>query len=261
MIGFILGTSEGKEFLSLINKYTDKIVVSTATNYGGELLKNYKVHHINTKPLDKEDMKNLIREFSLTVLVDASHPYAKEVSINAMEACLESSIEYVRYERNGILEQCDDKRIIRVKDYNKLKDIIENILKDDNVEGTILNTTGSNNIYTLMNLNIDCRMIHRILPSPSILKKIVDLGVDIEDIVAIKGPIGYELNKAFISQYKAKAMITKDSGAEGGVEEKLKACIDMNIKLIVIEKPKINYGKVFNDKKELIRFLKNKFTL
>lgn len=261
MIGFILGTSEGKEFLSLMNKYTDKIVVSTATNYGGELLKKYKIYHMNTKPLDKEDMKNLIREFSLTVLVDASHPYAKEVSINAMEACIESSIEYVRYERSGILEKCHDKRIIRIKDYNELKRIIENILTDDNKERTILNTTGSNNIHTLMNLNINCRMIHRILPSPTILKKIIDLGVDIGDIVAIKGPIGYELNKAFIGQYNAKAMITKDSGSEGGVEEKLKACIDMDIKLVVIEKPQINYGKVFNDKKELVKFLRHKFIL
>ena len=39
MIGLILGTSEGKKLLSLINKYTEDIFVSTATEYGGELLK------------------------------------------------------------------------------------------------------------------------------------------------------------------------------------------------------------------------------
>ena len=43
MIGFILGTSEGKKILSLINKYTDEIAVSTATSYGGQLLKEYKI--------------------------------------------------------------------------------------------------------------------------------------------------------------------------------------------------------------------------
>ena len=34
MIGFILGTSEGKKILSLMNNYTDNIAVSTATSYG-----------------------------------------------------------------------------------------------------------------------------------------------------------------------------------------------------------------------------------
>ena len=42
MIGLILGTVEGKKILSLLNKFTEDIFVSTATEYGGELLKNYK---------------------------------------------------------------------------------------------------------------------------------------------------------------------------------------------------------------------------
>lgn len=33
MIGFVLGTGEGRAILSFINKYTDEIVVSTATQY------------------------------------------------------------------------------------------------------------------------------------------------------------------------------------------------------------------------------------
>ena len=33
MIGFILGTSEGKEILSSMNEVTEHIVVSTATKY------------------------------------------------------------------------------------------------------------------------------------------------------------------------------------------------------------------------------------
>ncbi len=30
------------------------------------------------------------------------------------------------------------------------------------------------------------------------MNDLIDLGVKIEDIIAIKGPIGYELNKAFL---------------------------------------------------------------
>ena len=42
MIALILGTSEGREFLQNLKGFEDKIVISTATEYGGELLKEYK---------------------------------------------------------------------------------------------------------------------------------------------------------------------------------------------------------------------------
>lgn len=253
MIGFILGTSEGKKFLSLINEYTDEIVVSTATAYGGELLSNYKVKHINTEPLDKEGLNKLIEDFNIKVLVDASHPYAEIVSKNAMESCREANIEYIRYERLGVLSNDDNENIIKVKSYEELESVINNI------PGNILNTTGSKNIGKILNLNINNRVIHRILPSWQILKAVLELGVAVDDIVAIKGPIGYELNKGFIYQDNIKAIITKDSGVQGGVVEKLQAVIDTNIKLIVIEKPQIEYGKIFNDEEEVIKYIKGKY--
>lgn len=40
MIGLILGTSEGKEILDLLNKFTDDILISTATQYNGEIGKS-----------------------------------------------------------------------------------------------------------------------------------------------------------------------------------------------------------------------------
>lgn len=255
MIGFILGTSEGKKFLSLINEYTDEIVVSTATEYGGELLSDFKVKHINTKPLDKEGLNKLIKDFNLKVLVDASHPYAEVVSKNAMESCKESNIEYIRYERLGVLSKENSENIIKVKSYEELENVINNI------SGTILNTTGSKNIGKILNLNIKNRIIHRILPSWKILKEVLELGVAVEDVVAIKGPIGYELNKGFIYQDNIKALITKDSGIQGGVLEKLKAVIATNIKLVVIEKPEIEYGKVFNEETEIVNYIKEKYKI
>ena len=253
MIGFILGTSEGKKFLSLINEYTEDIIVSTATEYGGELLSDYKVKHINTKPLDKDGLNKLIKDFNIKVLVDASHPYAEIVSKNAMESCKESNIEYIRYERLGALSKENSKNIIRVKSYEELETVINNI------PGNILNTTGSKNIGKILSLNIENRVIHRILPSWQILKEVLELGVEVSDVVAIKGPIGHELNKGFIYQDNIKAIITKDSGVQGGVLEKLKAITDTNIKLIVIEKTKIEYGQVFNKEEEIVNYLKIKY--
>ena len=62
MIAFILGTSDGRKLLREINKFTDDILLSTATTYGGELLKEYKYRYLNTTPLNKEELKKLLKE-------------------------------------------------------------------------------------------------------------------------------------------------------------------------------------------------------
>ena len=250
MVGFILGTSEGKEFLSLANKYTDKIIVSTATSYGGELLKEYKIHHLNTEPLDKEGLKKLINKFNIKALVDASHPYAKEVSKNAREACKEANTHYVRYERPGVLQGIEDRRIMRVTSYEELENILNKI------DGNILNTTGSRNVKKIMNLNIKNRIIHRVLPSKEVMDELITMGIKPEDIVAIKGPIGYSLNKAFIEEYNAKAVITKDSGIQGGALEKLNAALDSDIDLIIIEREENKNNNIFTKEEDVISYLK-----
>ncbi len=249
MFGFILGTSEGRKILSLINKYTDNIAVTTATTYGGQLLKEFKIKNLNTKPLNKEEMLNWIKNNRINILVDASHPYAQEVTKTALECANDLNIKYVRYERQGVLEDITGEDIIRVKDYYEAINIIKKI------EGNILNTTGGNNVSKFLNLDFEYRIIHRILPSPNVLAKIVEAGIKLKDIIALQGPISYELEKAFINQYNAKAILTKDSGIEGGVLEKLKAVRECKIKLIVMEKPKFNYDLVFYHEEELIKFL------
>ena len=239
MIGFILGTSEGRKILSLINKYTNDIAVSTATTYGGELLREFNIKVLNTKPLNKEEMLNWLRFNKIDILVDASHPYAQEVTKTALECANYLEIQYVRYERQGALENVNGEDVIRVKHYDEAIDIIKKI------EGNVLNTTGGNNVSKFLNLDFKHRVIHRILPSPKVLTKIVEAGINIKDIIALQGPISYELEKAFIKQYDVKAILTKDSGLEGGVLEKLKAVRECNIKLIVIEKPKFTYDLEF----------------
>lgn len=255
MIGFILGTSEGRRILSLINKYTNDIAVSTATTYGGEILKEFDIKVLNTKPLNKDEMLNWLNSNKIDILVDASHPYAQEVTKTALECANYLNIKYIRYERQGALENINGEDILRVRNYDEAIEIIKNM------DGNILNTTGGNNVSNFINLDFKHRVIHRILPLPNVLAKIVEAGVSIKDIIALQGPISYELEKAFISQYNVKAILTKDSGIEGGVLEKFKAARECKIKLIVIEKPKFNYDLAFNDEDSLVKFLIHEYKL
>ncbi|MBV7275259.1 cobalt-precorrin-6A reductase [Clostridiaceae bacterium UIB06] len=256
MIGLILGTSEGRKILSLLNNYTSDILVSTATEYGGEILKNYKYEYLNTNPLDFKGLVNLFKEKGVNLLVDASHPYAVEISKNAIKACEELNIEYVRYERLSSVDRFkNEEKIVEVKDYDDLYDKLKNI------EGNILNTTGSRNLDKILSMKINNRIIHRVLPSVKVMQECIDKGLDAGDIIAIKGPISYELNCTFINEYKAQAMLLKDSGVEGGTEGKLKACIDNNIYGFVIGRKSVEYKNVFYTPDDLVKYISDNFIL
>lgn len=253
MIGLILGTSEGRSILSSLNNFTEDIFISTATEYGGELLKDYKYAYLNTKPLDIKGLITTLKEKDIKILVDVSHPYAVEVTKNAMKACETLNIEYIRYERPSCVEKFkNEKKVIEVEDYKELG------LKLENIKGTILNTTGSRNLDKILDLKLKNRIVHRVLPSLKVIEECFKQGVDLGDIVAMKGPVSYDLNCAFIKEYAAKAVLLKDSGIQGGTEEKLKACLDCGIYAFVIGRKKMKYKNVFNNVEKLIDYLKDK---
>lgn len=251
MICVIAGTTEGREMLKELNKYTDDILVSTATSYGGELLKDYRYKVLNDKPLNSEEMQRLFVENKVWVVIDTSHPYAIEVSENLMKVCRETSIKYIRLERKGVVEKfINEDKVIIVETYEELYSHLKNI------EGNILNTTGSRNLNRILELGLPNRIIHRVLPSMKVLMECLDLKVNIEDIIAMKGPISYNLNRAFIREYNATAILLKDSGITGGTEEKIKAALDEGIYTFIIQKKTLNYDNVFYDAKEVVRELK-----
>ncbi|SUY64212.1 cobalt-precorrin-6x reductase [Clostridium sporogenes] len=250
MIALILGTSEGREILSLLNKFTDNILISTATAYGGEILKNYKYKKLNTKPLNKKELSNMLKKNQVNILIDASHPYALEVTKNAREVSKDLNIEYVRYERPSSAEEFKgNKKVVFLEDYKDLNEALRNI------KGNILNTSGSRNMDKILDLKLENRIIHRVLPSVKVLEDCFNLGVKVEDLMAIKGPISKELNKAFIKDYDAKALILKDSGPQGGTKEKILACLECDIYALVIRRKKINYEKEFNNIENLVEYI------
>jgi precorrin-6A/cobalt-precorrin-6A reductase len=254
MIALFLGTSEGKKILSLLNTFTEDIFISTATSYGGELLRNYKYKVLNTAPLDKVSLAKAFKENNIRVVVDGSHPYATEITKTLMDLCTEHNLDYIRYERPSVIDKFKNhKEVIRVYGYEQLLEVAKNI------KGAILNTTGSRNIKKLMDLGMKNRIVHRVLPSIEVMVEYFSLGLAVEDIIAIKGPTSYDLNCSFIKEYEAKAIILKDSGVQGGTEEKLKAAIDLGITAFVIDRSVVTYENSFNNEDELVEYIKKTY--
>ena len=99
------GTTEGRvlsEKLSKLNK-EDSIIVSVASDYGEEMLRGIEGVSVHVGRLDKEQMAAFFRNNRIEVVVDATHPFATEVTENIKDACSETGVRYLR------LRRADDK--------------------------------------------------------------------------------------------------------------------------------------------------------
>lgn len=247
MIWVIGGTKDSRDFLEKFASADKNIIVSTATEYGGKLLEGLPVKVISEK-LPLETMRVFIEKNSIDIIVDMSHPYAFEVSKNAMRAAEEFSIPYYRLERKEIHIIPD-----RFSEFENIDDLVKYC---DGLEGNILVTLGSNNIEHFAEVKELKKFYFRILPKWDMVKKCEDNGILPKNIIAMQGPFSLNMNKAMIEQLNIKYLVTKKGGDTGGEKEKIDACNEKGIEVILLDKPKIQYPNCYNNIDELIKNIK-----
>ena len=240
MIWIISGTQDGREIGAKLadreqgrpEGEMEDILMTVVSQYG-KVLAQHKGLDIEVGRFTKEDMIRVIKEKEITLILDASHPYAAIVSETAYEACKETGIDYVRYERAEIPLPPYDK-LYHAKDEFEAADLAGKL------GNSVLLTTGSKTLSTFVHAKaLEGKTIWaRVLPTSGVIKMCEDMGMKAKNIIAIQGPFSYEMNLAMIRDYHADVMVTKNSGLIGGSDTKLKAAMDAGVSVIVIDKPK-----------------------
>ena len=221
------GTTEGRkfaEFLSEANINTDLFI---ATEYGHQFVKNLKNINIIQRRLVESEMNSLFVEKRYDYIVDATHPFAREVSENIANASNANNIKYLRIIRkSSVNKDC--------MYFNNFKDCID-YLKIK--QGNILLTSGSKNLDEFTEIDdYQERIFVRILPMESSLKRCIELKYSSKNIICMQGPFSEELNTAMLNSIEAKYLVTKESSTSGGFEEKVEACKNTGAKCLVIRK-------------------------
>ncbi len=57
-------------------------------------------------------------------------------------------------------------------------------------------------------------------------------------VIAMQGPFSRELNGALYDMLDIRVMVSKDSGAAGGVPEKVIPALERDLHVVMIERPK-----------------------
>lgn len=245
MIWVIGGTKDSRDFIESF-PFKEKLVVTTATEYGGKLLENIEDIKVFCKRLDLEGMNKFIEENSINKIIDLSHPYAEEVSRNAIECSRVKEIDYIRFERENLVSEDG------VIEFSELEFMIKYL---ESLEGNILVTLGSNNLHKFENIKNKSNIYFRILPKWEMIKKAEDLGVLPKNIIAMQGPFSKELNIAMMRQLNIKYIVSKKGGNTGGEREKIESAKDIGAISIMLSRPNVEYPVVFSHIEKLIKYI------
>ena len=175
------GTTEGRE----IATYCDKLV---ATEYGKEVLPEFKTVKVSNKRLGTEEIAKLIKENNISCVIDSTHPYAYDISKNIESALklLEKDITFFKIKRESMDVSLED-----VLEFSSNFEAVNYLL---NTEGNVLLTTGSKEISAFSKLSN--RIFPRVLPSIDSINACISAGVPSKNIIAMQGPFSLALNEA-----------------------------------------------------------------
>ncbi len=234
------GTTEGRTLSEALSKKKIAHTVCVATEYG-ELM---QPKDNNTSILEgrktKEEMRELFR--GATIVVDATHPFATEVTENIKGACSGLPVQYLRIVRDEEIIHHD------IKTSRYYDDITACVEALNRIPGNVLFTTGSKEIAEVCSKISDISRVYvRVLPSLKSIELCERAGIRNDHIVAMHGPFSEEMNLAVIRQYDIACLVTKDSGKTGGLEEKITACQKAGIPCFCIKRPGDEKGISINE--------------
>ena len=235
------GTTEGREAALMLARTGISVTVFTATDYGHEVLDGaadgLQNLTVESGRLSEEQIRELLLgEAPDTLVIDATHPYAAQVTANIRRACMDAQKRYIRIVRKSTFKSAADSAGVTV--LADAQALCEWANREENIKKKILLTTGSKDlrIYTEIESYRD-RVWPRILPDMDSLRIATELGYKKSNIICMQGPFSTEMNIAMIKSVGAQVLVTKDTGKTGGFDSKLEAALRSGIEAVVIGRP------------------------
>ena len=242
------GTSDGRILSEELAKRGIYHTVCVATDYGDLMQPKNEYTLIHEGRMDEEKMREYMDEGSM--IIDATHPYATEVTANIRSAANNKSCEYIRIVRESAQSidsdvLTDDSRLLNRQYYNDYESMAHAL---NDVEGNILITTGSKELKKLTSIVRDTDKLYvRVLPSLDSIRLCEQAGIRNDHIIAMHGPFNEEINTALLRQYNISCLVTKESGTRGGFMEKLSAAAKVGASCYICGRPTMEEGLSVDD--------------
>ncbi len=168
MILVLGGTSESRAVVLLLQQKKQPFILTTTTDYDSE---GDGIEHVVIR-FTRESMHSFIVQRGIDQIIDATHPFAEQISKIAIALSGDERIKYVRYER-GRIDIPERTEITKVKNR---KEALEALSHTD---GNVFLTTGVQSLDYFSRSLVDRmdKVFVRVLPvSTSLLLNVRDAG-------------------------------------------------------------------------------------
>jgi precorrin-6A/cobalt-precorrin-6A reductase len=248
MILVLAGTQDGRELAACLQAHGFPVIVSVVSQYGKQLAE-FENLNAAAQAFDVIGLYQYFHTKGIKLVVDATHPYAVNVSRNAIEASEKAGVYYLRYERAAV-SLPNYSKLYRATGFTEAADLAAEL------GHTVFLTTGSRQlkVFKAAPKLKTHRLVARVLPDAGVIAACIKLGFTPKDIIAMQGPFSHELNAALYIAYQAEVIVSKNSGAIGGSDTKITAAMELGLPIVVIDRPHIEYPQIAYTSDEVLSY-------
>lgn len=246
-VWFFTGTRDGNALASACAATGLRTVVSVASKYGAAQAKRTLGDSAAlVGRIGEPARRRLLRESEAAAIVDATHPFATAISCQLMRISKELEIPYLRFERPSIRHTHDDAHQSGIKTVSSVTEAAQEAIK---LGRRIFLATGVKDlpVFTGQQGSESHEWYSRITPNVSSLEQAANAGIPPFRVCAMQGPFSQNANETLWRDWQIDCVVTKDSGTEGGLPEKIAAARGLGIPLILISRPAMEYPQTKTD--------------
>lgn len=224
------GTREGRALAALHAARGDEVLVSVTSEYARALLPAGVA--CTARPMDEAQMEAAVRAFAPDLLIDATHPFARSAHENIAACARALGLALKRADRDSDAGSDFADRVSWADGAEEAARMLAG------TRGRVLLTTGSHTARAYLDALGGERLFLRVLPASCVLREMEDLGLPPGHLIAMQGPFTEHFNAALYEMLDIRHLVSKDSGAAGGVREKVLPALARGIGVILIRRPR-----------------------
>ncbi len=245
------GTGDGNALAAELSRLGYRLIVSTASDYGAELASlALPGVEVRSGRQGVAARRSQLQQSGAVAIIDATHPFATEISSQLTQLSAELNVPYIRYERPVVAlpsfaQQAPDMpAAARMAIELGRRIFVATGLKD--LDAFVTQSEAEHREWFL-----------RITPDSGSLELALKAGIPRSHICAMQGPFSTDFNLALWSAWRVDCVVTKDSGEAGGFHSKAEAADKLGIPFIVVRRPQCSYPVVVSDFKALADLLEH----
>jgi precorrin-6A/cobalt-precorrin-6A reductase len=263
-VWLIGGTQESVELARAIAQAHVPCIVTVTTEPARVLYPNLPGLTIWVGHLHRDTIETFLQTQAIQTILDASHPFAVEISRLAIAIAEQYQIPYLRYERPELeFGQQEQPTPSTPPIRNTLPsplllhlDSFATLLAGEYLtEQRVLLTIGYRPLPLFQPWHDRTMLFARILPSLTALESALNAGFTSDRLIALRPPVSAAVERALWQQWDISLVVTKASGVAGGEDVKQQVAAELGVSLIVIDRPAISYPQQTSNFSNALEFI------